>query len=82
MDDLIRRKALLEKATDVTIGEGDEAVHYYGISVYDVKTAPAVDAVEVVRCEDCVMHNNCGFEQAQGLKGFCSYGERKENETD
>ena len=44
-----------------------------------LQEAPTVDAVEVVRCKDCVSHNLCKFEQYQGLDGFCSYGERKCN---
>ena len=47
--------------------------------VFDVEEMPTVDAVEVVRCKDCVSHNICKFEQFQGLNGFCSYGERKCN---
>ena len=47
-----------------------------------LEKAPTVDAVEVVRCKQCVSHNLCKFEQYQGLDGFCSYGERKEDETD
>ena len=52
--------------------------------------APTVDAVEVVRCKDCV--NYCGFEHCKnGIcdvdsvskravypDDFCSYGERKD----
>ena len=62
-----------------------------------VREAPAVDAVEVVRCKYC---KHCGWEQNpfhgrtecfcklhKGLvcvtwDSFCSYGERRENETD
>ena len=54
-----------------------------------MKTAPAVDAVEVVRCRDCknsehwyadrrrcfLWHEN-GVSVSDG--GFCNYGERKE----
>ena len=47
--------------------------------VFDVEEMPTVDAVEVVRCKDCIAHNLCKFEQYQGLDGFCSYGERKCN---
>lgn len=47
-----------------------------------LEKAPTVDAVEVVRCKQCVSHNLCKFEQYQGLDGFCSYGEMKEDETD
>ena len=46
-----------------------------------IEDAPNVDAVEVVRCKECVSHNICKFEQFQGLNGFCSCGERKFNAT-
>lgn len=56
-----------------------------------VKNAPTVDAVEVVRCKDCV--NYCGLEHCKnGIcdldsvskravypNDFCSYGERRED---
>ena len=52
---------------------------YYGYAKSFIDDAPTVDAVEVVRCRDCIAHNLCKFEQFQGLNGFCSYGERKCN---
>lgn len=43
--------------------------------------APTIDAVPVVRCKDCIFHQSCIHEQHLGLNGFCSYGERgDENE--
>lgn len=42
---------------------------------------PTIDAVEVVRCKDCVILQYCRFAQGLGLDGFCSQGGRK-NETD
>ena len=62
-----------------------------------ILSAPAVDAIEVVRCKDCKFH---GWEQDpchgrvehfcklhKGLvvvnkETFCCYGERKDNEAD
>lgn len=52
----------------------------------DIKNAPTVDAVEVVRCRDCknIMFSDCYGECGKGHMGivrpddFCSYGERKE----
>ena len=52
-----------------------------------IEDAPTVDAVEVVRCKDCV-HNQDIFCNHFGYYGyapivddndFCSYGERKDN---
>lgn len=40
-----------------------------------------VDAVEVVRCKDCVYQAECAFAEWLGRNGngFCSSGERREN---
>lgn len=40
------------------------------------------DLVEVVRCKDCMILQFCRFAQGLGLNGFCSQGERREDETD
>lgn len=47
-----------------------------------ILNAPTVDAVEVVRCENCRHDNNCEIQYAAqaGSKFFCAYGERKKNE--
>lgn len=47
-----------------------------------IDEAPTVDAVEVVRCENCRHDNNCEIQYAAqaGSKFFCAYGERKKNE--
>lgn len=48
-----------------------------------VDTAPPIDAVEVVRCRDCIVLPWCRFAQGLGLEGFCSQGKRREeDETD
>lgn len=47
----------------------------------ELEEAPTIDAVEVVRCKDCVILQYCRFAQGLGLDGFCSQGDRK-NETD
>ena len=47
-----------------------------------VNDAPTIDAVEVVRCEKCVLHGNCITEDTFVLAGienpFCCAGKRKE----
>ena len=40
--------------------------------------APDIDAVEVVRCKDCIKQQKCNFAQYQGLNGYCSLGEKGE----
>lgn len=52
---------------------------------------PTVDAVEVVRCEDCMYGKvsdmkgcvwcTC-YEIHKSLNGFCDYGERKDGDSD
>ena len=65
----------------------------YAVSVKDIDDAPTVDAVEVVRCKDCKYYeigkdylpycNHCdgGIADYPRKDDFCSYGERKDNET-
>ena len=94
-NDLISRSALLEAFGEEPIvwdGRDREDVQMHNDWLdYTklVKEAPAVDAVEVVRCKDCVYWpkakvNRKGFLicPASGMEikatDFCSYGERKE----
>ena len=49
-----------------------------------LQDAPTVDAVEVVRCKDCVSHGNCDSERVFtfycGINNpFCCAGRRKTN---
>lgn len=43
---------------------------------------PAADVVEVVRCKDCVVHNNCitedVFNRVGKTDGFCCVGKKVE----
>lgn len=93
-DDLISRKALLEK---VFTKRGD--FHYFReypekvVRATDVINAPAVDAEEVVRCKDCKFSNplrtmpNYRFCLAlqdvinYGDNFFCARGAKMENPT-
>ena len=61
------------------------------VPAYYVREAPAVDAVEVVRCRDCFRANQyddgsdnfvCSLGGTKKGSGFCSEGERKEDEVD
>ena len=74
MDDLIHRDNIKQQLLELGF--------YPAIVKGVLESAPTVDAVQVVRCKDCVSHNFCKFEQYLGLDGFCSYGGRKEDETD
>ena len=47
----------------------------------EIKKAPTVDAVPVVRCKDCRKFKTHGCRMvASGYDDFCSYGEGKEEE--
>ena len=51
-------------------------------AIEKLKDAPTIDAVPVVRCDKCIMHNNCTTEDAFKLCGienpFCCAGKRME----
>lgn len=53
-----------------------------GISEDELKKFIAPDVVEVVRCKDCIHHNNCEIEVAGqfGDNSFCCLGERREHD--
>ena len=65
-----------------------ESVHIDSIMKY-IENMPTVDAVEVVRCKDCIYKEECGREvlinecdddkavDITGVLFYCSYGERK-----
>ena len=90
MADLIDRAALLERidakffATDPS---GEEQLGYLNSRTL-VRTAPAVDAVEVVRCIKCEMHDNCyaedvfKFARMDLEKAFCCLGKERRTDAD
>ena len=77
-NDLISREALLEAIrTDV-------APLTLSMVFQHIYSAPAVDAVEVVRCKDCKNKGMCAHHNGRYIgqfdeDDFCSYGERREN---
>lgn len=83
-NDLISRSAVLEKQTYMY----DEALGTSPcVLTEDIESAPAVDAVKVVRCKDCIHYekypdyanecwNNSGMLNVYD-DGFCSHGERR-----
>lgn len=72
-------------------GKGE---HYaYSVMLNEVLNCPAADVVPVVRCKDCKYAQNDydGFSTtvgcnmlkcATGWHSFCSYGERRDGDTD
>lgn len=82
-NDLISRSALLEALEyDPAKSTYNNPHSTFGI----ILSAPAVDAVEVVRCGECKHIENSPYgryctvwhgHNGMGDEGFCSYGERK-----
>ena len=100
MSDLISREALMRRIqsegkhqASQNANRYDPIVLAYGDCYAMAKTAPAVDAVEVVRCKDCEnWYRNNDDEYAKKYScqirnsytastDYCSYGERRESEV-
>jgi len=91
--DLISRNALLRsishlsKVDNLTEEFVPAALTMFHAVAYYIQGAPAVDAVEVVRCRDCKYHawdDDVDYVclltgKYTGFEDFCSYGERKDN---
>ena len=83
MGDLIHRDELKQTLLDLGF--------YPAIVKSALEKAPTIDAVEVVRCRECKhwlkdvtvrsgFVGRCDFANYMvGVKGYCSYGERKED---
>ena len=53
--------------------------------IFDINNAPTVDAVEVVRCKDCLYRdgNACDYSAVYVRpNGYCQWGRRREDEAD
>lgn len=95
MADLIDRAALLADIEEAVIisgrfNETNAEIRGANKITHRIKTAPAVDAVEVVRCKNCkdwkrhsgvASHSPTGvcfmFAETTLGEDFCSYGERR-----
>lgn len=80
---LINREALLSfEKIDADLCATCGEHHTAEDVIMMIKTAPTVDAVPVVRCKKCVLHDNCVTEDTFVLAGienpFCCAGKRKE----
>ena len=76
MGDLIHRDELKQTLLDLGF--------YPAIVKSALEKAPTIDAVEVVRCKDCVSHGNCDSERVFtfycGISNpFCCAGRWKRN---
>lgn len=90
--DLISRSALLRRVPVNRKDTGKTAWDWGILYMADIiKTIPAVDAVEVVRCKDCKWLcsgfglSSCGKHTGLALikpdgSDFCSYGERRRSD--
>lgn len=67
-----RAKELLE--------HGCSLIEFATILVNEIREAPTVDAVPVVRCRECGWERVCKFSEIHGEDGFCSRGERKDGD--
>ena len=85
-NDLISRSALLSKRRTIKPPECNscEYEHMEYVRAEDVQNAPAVDAVEVVRCKDCGRRNLIGLcaytNKFVPDGGFCYLGKRCKSE--
>ena len=84
MNDYISRAAVLDEAEKVPLR--DRNYRTYGNVV---RSIPAADVVEVVRCRDCEWwgHAGCAISivddtDKPGENDFCSFGERKDGGQD
>ena len=98
MSELIRRETVLEALGTFSDKKHANCHFWYGIqsAVEIIESAPAVDAVEVVRCEDCKHIHVINTDQIYALcdktnfifqpfgidirKFGCTSGERRESE--
>lgn len=79
-EDLISRKALLEEYEWLMKQTSDHNKPVLQEHIDRINRQPAVDAVPVVRCRDCVVHGKCMTEQSFEFcgrhDGFCCVGKR------
>ena len=87
MPEYIEREALLDDIDAAMQNTGMGVIVGQTLKRY-VKRQPASDVVEVVRCKDCAIPHNrfTGCPKLNGLippeNHFCSFGERKEGDTE
>lgn len=82
MADLISREAVLDILKFKPIDDGglvdDCIMQVLALAKSKINKLPAADAVEVVRCKDCEEEQLCRLAQRFGKCGYCSEGERRE----
>ena len=94
MSDYIKREDALRAFNgSCSTVDADDILRHLHKSIYVIKNLPPADAVEVVRCNECIhnvgirdnteFYDNdivCDYWESDGLYStdFCSYGERAE----
>lgn len=88
-NDLISRSALLEQECFM---DDDNGFRCSVVLSTDIRRAPAVDAVELVRCKDCIHSNAAGCSEGftwcdkydHGVTDdfYCKTGERRPDNAD
>lgn len=71
----------LKEVLHETIADEDRAKYWYDLIGVDeaINDAPTIDAVQVVRCKECV-YRPCKQMPYSYDHDYCSYGERKDND--
>lgn len=86
-NDLISRSALIAEFERIYAEHYKCTVYQFIHDIFKamfrrLKNAPSVDAVEVVRCKDCIRCGFCGDAtnlEVMGFYGYCSRGKRRED---
>ena len=84
MDDLISRKAVIDKAITIPIAKivtEDKVIYRRIVFVEDIENLPHVQP-EVGTCKTCDCQKSCKHAQYLGNDGYCSRWERRTDETD
>lgn len=70
---------LSELRSEYSCFDPNEREYYHALSEA-IRSLKTVDAVEVVRCKDCIYyHDDICKVQSNNDRGYCAWGERKED---
>lgn len=94
MDEYVKRAAIMEFPIRKDHCDKERANEHFIFGIESVleyvQNLPAADVAPVVRCKDCKHHYDCGIHFCNRLgmdcpddsDFFCSYGERKDGDSD
>lgn len=91
MAEYIERKSLIDEFDRLGLGDHSFVERVFSDGVRTIIAGiPAADVAPVVRCKDCKHHYDCGIHFCNRLgmdcpddsDFFCSYGERKDGDSD